>query len=108
VPGAIVAVQVAPRAPGYALHSHEIYRLEVFLAVMLAIYAVVLVLWLAYQGRSVKVQGPPGGIEGPDPAAGLNEAATAFEEFKKDVAERLDRHDESFEALDERLTAAGA
>jgi hypothetical protein len=102
---AFVAVRTKGDDPGYAFHSELIYRCEVGLACLIAFYSIVLLLWLAYQGRSVKVHMGPGSVEGGDPGEGLEEAATAFDEFKDDTTQRLDTYDESFESLDARVSA---
>ena len=104
VPALVTGLRVYARSPGYALNSVVVYRLEVGLGCLLGLYGLVLLLWLAYQGRAIKVKVGPGEIQGPDPAAGLDEAATGFEEFKEDTAARLDAHDEALESLDARLT----
>jgi hypothetical protein len=103
VPAVASAAAVHSLRPGYALNSEFVYRAEVGLAIYVCFYALVLLLWLGYQGRSVNIQLPGGGgVSSPDP--GLNDAADAFEEFQKSAAARLDAHDDALEDLDRRVT----
>ncbi|HEY0343941.1 MAG TPA: hypothetical protein VGC59_04815 [Solirubrobacteraceae bacterium] len=107
IPATVGAVAVHPRSPGYALNSDFIYRAEVGTATYVLFYALVLLLWLGYQGRSVNIQLPGGGgVSTPDP--GLSDAADAFEEFQKSTKARLDAHDDALEDLDRRVSAADA
>jgi hypothetical protein len=105
VPAVVGALAVhPPRSPGYALNSDLIYRAEVGTATYVLFYALVLLLWLGYQGRSVNIQLPGGGgVSTPDP--GLSDAADAFEEFQKSTKARLDAHDDALEDLDRRVSA---
>jgi hypothetical protein len=86
------------------LNSDFVYRAEVGTATYVLFYALVLLLWLGYQGRSVNIQLPGGGgVSTPDP--GLSDAADAFEEFQKSTKARLDAHDDALEDLDRRVSA---
>jgi hypothetical protein len=106
VAGALPAVAAAAtahgRAPGYALNSRWLYRLEVGLAFLLGLYALVLILWLAYQGRSLGTIQLPGGpaVELPDPDL---DAATGFADFERSTRQRLDTTDESIRLLAEQV-----
>jgi hypothetical protein len=107
VPAVASALAVRSLRPGYALNSEFVYRVEVGLATYVCFYALVLLLWLGYQGRSVNIHLPGGaGVSSPDP--GLNAAADAFEEFQKSATARLDAHDDALEDLDRRVTVVEA
>jgi hypothetical protein len=102
VPAVLAAAAVESRNPAYALNSDFVYRAEVGTATYVLFYALALLLWLGYQGRSVNIQVPGGaGVSTPDP--GLNDAADAFEEFQKSTQARLDAHDDALEDLDRRV-----
>jgi hypothetical protein len=102
VPAVLAAAAVQSRNPTYALNSDFVYRAEVGTATYVLFYALALLLWLGYQGRSVNIQVPGGaGVSTPDP--GLNDAADAFEEFQKSTQARLDAHDDALEDLDRRV-----
>jgi hypothetical protein len=89
VPAAIAAAVAGTRAPGYALHSQWVRRVEVALAVFVGLYVLVLMLWLAYQGRSVQRAQLPGGagMDLPDPD--LTAAAAGFEEYRRKTDARI-------------------
>jgi hypothetical protein len=107
VPAVVSAVAVRSLRPAYALNSEFVYRAEVGLATYVCFYALALLLWLGYQGRSVNIQLPGGGgVSSPDP--GLNDAADAFEDFQKSATARLDAHDDALEDLDRRTSALEA
>jgi hypothetical protein len=107
IPAVACAAAVQSRTPGYALNSEFVYRAEVGTATYVLFYALVLLLWLGYQGRSVNIQLPGGGgVSSPDP--GLNDAADAFEEFQKSTKARLDAHDDALEDLDRRVSMVEA
>ena len=50
----VVAATVGGRAPGYALDSGVVYRLEVALAVLLGAYSACSLLLLAWSGRPLQ------------------------------------------------------
>jgi hypothetical protein len=52
------------KAPSYALDSPAVWHLEIGLAVFIGLYVPLLVLYLAAQGRTIRITGPAGiGIE---------------------------------------------
>ncbi len=103
VPAAAAALAAEHREPGYALNSAWVYRLQVALAFFVGTYLLIVTLWLAYQGRSFGKVGVPGGPELDVPDPDLEQAAEGFGEFVDDAKERLDRHDDSLEDLDDRV-----
>jgi hypothetical protein len=99
------------RPPGPALGSGLLWRLEVGLAVVLAVYVFVMVMWLAYQGRWAKipVPGADGGVEsGGTIDDQIETAASGMEEFKEHAKARLDDHDVALQQIRDRLTALDA
>jgi hypothetical protein len=107
IPAVVSAALVRSLRPGYALNAAFIYRLEIGFATYVCFYALALLLWLGYQGRSVNIQLPGGaGVSTPDP--GLSDAADAFEEFQTSTTARLDAHDDALEDLDRRLSVVEA
>jgi hypothetical protein len=104
--GALVAaalVDAAPR-PGVALGSDLLHRLAVFFAVLVLAYAIVMVFWLAYQGRWASVQAPVLGA-GVQPADQIDRAADDLDEYQRDALKRLNAHDEVLDQLRDRITA---
>jgi hypothetical protein len=103
--GALAAAAVvdAPR-PGVALGSDLLHRLTVFFAVLVIAYAIMMVLWLAYQGRwaSVQASGLGAGVQ---PADEIDRAADDLDEFQRDTLKRLGAHDEVLDQLRDRITA---
>jgi hypothetical protein len=98
-PAVAAAAVAGTRAPGYALHSQWVRRLEVGLAVFAGLYVLVLVLWLAYQGRSVERAELPGGagIGLPDPD--LDAAAAGFEDFRAATDARIATLEDTIDLL---------
>ena len=105
LPAGVAAISADAREPGYALDSLWVYRLQVGLAFFVGTYLLVIALWLAYQGRSFGRISIPGGPEMDLPDPNLEAAADGFDEFEDDVRQRLDRHDDSLDDLDDRLAA---
>jgi cytosine/uracil/thiamine/allantoin permease len=100
---AAVAVDVTP-LPGVALGSEVLHRLAVFVGVLVLVYAIVMVLWLAYQGRWASVQAP--GIGGAvQPADQIDRAAADLDEYQRDTLRRLAEHDEILRQLRDRVAA---
>jgi hypothetical protein len=93
----------ADHAPVYALGSNLVYRLEVGLATLAALYVVGVALWLAWHGKGffeLNVAGAglkaPGAENVEDAAGDLAEAREAFDEYRE-------QSEASFEELDDRL-----
>jgi type VI protein secretion system component VasK len=91
-------------SPGVALGSGVLHRLVVFGAVLVIAYAVVMIMWLAYQGRWASVQAPGVGA-GVEPAAQIDRAADDLDAYQRDTLTRLAEHDEVLRQLRDRLTA---
>jgi hypothetical protein len=100
---AAVVVDDAPR-PGIALGSDVLHRVLVGFGVLAVAYAILMVLWLAYQGRWASMQVPAVGA-GIQPADEIDQAADSLEELRNVVQERLGAHDEVLEQLRDRITA---
>ncbi len=97
---AVAAAAIAgTRAPGYALHSQWVRRLEVGLAVFAGLYVLIVMLWLAYQGRWVSRAQLPGGagVEIPDPD--LTAAASGLEEYRDKTDARIGALEDAIELL---------
>ena len=100
---AAIAVDVTP-LPGVALGSEVLHRLAVFVGVLVLAYAIVMVLWLAYQGRWASVQAP--GLGGAlQPADEIDRAAADLDDYQRDTLRRLAQHDEVLRQLRDRVTA---
>jgi hypothetical protein len=98
----VAAVAAAPsRAPGYALESAWLYRLEVGGAFYVGLLLLSLIFWLGYSGRSVgKVQLPGGGgmaLANPDPD--LDDAAEGLAGYKQKTDRRLEKLENSLDEL---------
>jgi hypothetical protein len=100
---AAVLVDGAPR-PGVALGSEVLHRVIVFFFVLVIAYAIVMVFWLAYQGRWASVQAPVLGA-GVQPADQIDRAADDLDEYQRDTRRRLGAHDEVLDQLRDRITA---
>jgi hypothetical protein len=98
-PAALAAAVAGSAAPGYALGSQWVRRLQIGLAVFAGLYVIVLVLWLSYQGRSIQRAELPGGagVNLPDPD--LNAAAMDFEDYKAKTTARITALEEGLEVL---------
>jgi hypothetical protein len=85
VPAALVAWQMDPERPAWALRSAAVHRVEVGLAVYLGYYLVALALANAYRGHSLGRFALPGGGEAQlkDPA--LQEASEGAAEFEAET-----------------------
>jgi hypothetical protein len=105
VPAVVAALVVddSPR-PGVALGSSIVHRLAVLLCVLAITYAIVMVFWLAYQGRWASMQVPGVGA-GVQPADKIDQAATSLDEFRSVTQTRLGTHDAVLEHLRDRVTA---
>lgn len=100
---AAVLVDDTPR-PGIALGSDVLHRVLVGFGVLAVAYAILMVLWLAYQGRWASMQVPAVGA-GIQPADQIDQAADSLEELRSVVQERLGVHDEVLDQLRDRITA---
>jgi hypothetical protein len=100
---AAILVDAAPR-PGVALGSELLHRVIVFFVVLVIAYAIVMVFWLAYQGRWASVQAPVLGA-GVQPADEIDRAADDLDEYQRDTLKRLNAHDEVLDQLRKRITA---
>jgi hypothetical protein len=79
--GGWAAVRTPARAPDIALHSTEVYRAEVGLAVFAATYVVVLVLAFAWTGRAVRLQLPgPAVVEPAEHLGNASQESTSVEQ----------------------------
>jgi hypothetical protein len=96
-------VDDTPR-PGIALGSDVLHRVLVGFGVLAVAYAILMVLWLAYQGRWASMQMPAVGA-GIQPADQIDQAADSLEELRSVVQERLGVHDEVLDQLRDRITA---
>ena len=99
---AVAAAIAAPsHAPGFALDSVWVYRLEVGGAFFVGVLVVALVLWLGYSGRSIgKLQLPGGGgmeLGNPDPD--LDDAAAGLAGYKQKTDRRLEKLENSLAEL---------
>ena len=90
--------------PGIALGSEVLHRVLVGFGVLAVAYAILMVLWLAYQGRWASMQVPAVGA-GIQPADQIDQAADSLEELRSVVQERLGVHDEVLDQLRDRITA---
>jgi hypothetical protein len=101
VPAVVAAVAAPARAPGFALNSAWLYRLEVGGAFFIGLLLLSLIFWLGYSGRSVgKVQLPGGGgmdLGNPDPD--LDDAAEGLAGYKQKTDRRLEKLENSFDEL---------
>ena len=100
---AAVVVDDKP-SPGIALGSDVLHRVLVGFGVLAVAYAILMVLWLAYQGRWASMQVPAVGA-GIQPADQIDQAADSLEELRSVVQERLGVHDEVLDQLRDRITA---
>ena len=100
---AAIVVDETPR-PGVALGSDVLHRLTVFFAVLAIAYAVLMLFWLAHQGRWASVQAPMLGA-GVQPADQIDRAADDLDEYQRDTLKRLGAHDEVLDQLRDRITA---
>jgi hypothetical protein len=98
-----VAVTVVGRAPGYALNSGAVYRLEVGLAVLVGAYAVFSLLGLAFEGRLLQRFELPGGPAAEASLEPLGRAAGEFADFRDQVLEQLEDIDQALGDLDARI-----
>jgi len=100
---AAIVVDETPR-PGVALGSDVLHRLTVFFAVLAIAYAIVMVFWLAHQGRwaSMQVPGVGAGIQ---PADEIDQAAADLDEYQRDTRERLGAHERALQQLRDRVSA---
>jgi hypothetical protein len=99
---AIAAAAFAPNeAPGYALHSAWLYRLEVGGAFYFGLFILALLLWLGYTGRSVRNLQLPGGAGAgvPQPNADFDEAATGLQAYAAQTNMRLKKIEDTIRVL---------
>lgn len=90
---AIAAAYYAPTvAPGYALGSAWLYRLEVGGAFFVGVFVFVLLFWLGYSGRTIRDLQLPGGggLTVPQPNEPLDDTAEGFAGYKMKTNQRLD------------------
>lgn len=99
VPAALAALALDSSGPAYALGSVWVHRLQVGLAVFAGLYIFLLVIWLAYQGRTVQRAELPGGagVEFPDPD--LTSAADEFDAYRTITDARITALEESIQVL---------
>jgi hypothetical protein len=100
---AAAVVDDTPR-PGIALGSDVLHRVLVGFGVLAVAYAILMVVWLAYQGRWASMQMPAVGAA-IQPADQIDQAADSLDDLRNVVQERLGTHDEVLEQLRDRLTA---
>jgi hypothetical protein len=100
--GAIASGFAGGDAPGYALHSNLVYRLEVGGVVLAFAYVLAVAGWLAWQGRAMRVELGPAVVD-PSAATGLDEAASGFEELETKVSSQLEEFGGAFEDIEDRL-----
>jgi hypothetical protein len=99
----VVAATVGGRAPGYALNSGAVYRLEVALAVLAGAYALFSLLSLAWAGRPLG-RFELAGAAAEATAEPLGQAAGEFAAFRDEVLAQLEDLDQTLGDLDARLT----
>lgn len=101
VPAVVAAIAAPAKAPGYALESAWLYRLEVGGAFYIGLLLLSLIFWLGYSGRSAgKVQLPGGGgmnLGNPDPD--LDDAAEGLAGYKQKTDRRLEKLENNFDEL---------
>jgi hypothetical protein len=105
VAGVVAAVVVDDSSrPGVALGSGILHRIAVGFCVLAVAYAILMLFWLAYQGRWASVQVPAfgGGVQ---PADQIDQAADSLEDLRNVTQQRLGTHDEVLEQLRDRVTA---
>ena len=92
------------KAPGFALQSNLVYRLQIGLATLAALYVIALVLWLAWHGKGFfKLPGgleAPGGNEIEDAADDLDDMRVRVDEFQSEAVESLEELDRRLQALE--------
>jgi hypothetical protein len=100
----VAAVAAPSKAPGYALDSKWLYRLEVGGAFFIGLLVLLLILWLGYSGRSIgKIDLPGGGgVALPNPDPDLDEAAEGLAGYKQKTDKRLKKLEDSLDALTAR------
>ena len=107
--GAIIA-SIAQRTPSplpsYALGSSAVYHAEVALALFVATYLAIAVLWLTFQGRTFTKFTGPGGIGAEAEALGAATGAVgdAVGQLEAEVVEPLMR---AVSDLEQRVTRQG-
>jgi hypothetical protein len=90
-------------APGYALDSNVVYRFEVGLAVLAALYVVALAVWLAWYGKGFfKLAVGPASAEAPG-AEHIEGAASDLEALREDFEEFRREAKEALSTLNKRL-----
>ena len=101
VPAIAAAASAPSKAPGYALNSAWVYRLEVGGAFYLGLFVLTLILWLGYSGRSLgELQIPGGGgARLPPPDPDLDDAAEGLAGYKQKTDHRLEKLEENIELL---------
>lgn len=105
VPAVLVAGQVSPERPSWALRSAAVYRLEVGLVIFLGSYLVALALANAYKGDALgRVAFPGGGeVDPKDPA--LQEASEGAAEFEEETRGGLRDLAEAVSLMNGRVSA---
>lgn len=100
VPAAVVGCAVEGRSPTWSLKTVAIYRIEVGLAVYLALYFVALVVCNAYKGQAVgRIHGPGFGMTPKDPDDPLAEASAGAEDFQETTRKNFEDFNQALEAL---------
>jgi hypothetical protein len=101
--GALAALVVDGIAPSFALRSVLVYRIEIGAVVVAAGYALSVMLWLAWHGRTLRRVELPGVGAFETPVADLDAAARDVEALAQSAAERLDGHDADIADIDARV-----
>jgi hypothetical protein len=100
----VLAAALAPaRASAVALGWNPIYRVEVGLVALAAVYIVGVTGWMAWHGRAFRRLELPGGAAIERDAEELDAAVSAFGTFQDTMVGRLDALEEAVEHLTERL-----
>jgi hypothetical protein len=99
----VIAATAHARAPGYALNSGAVYRIELALAVLVAAYAAFSLLALAFAGRPLQRFELPGGAAAEASLEPLGRAAGEFAEFRDRVLDQLEDIDQALGDLDARI-----
>jgi hypothetical protein len=87
--GLAAAYLAGDAAPSYALDSNLVYRAEVGGIALVVAYLVGVAGWLAWRGRTFRVELGPLTAD-PSDSTGVDEAASGFEDFRDDVYEQIE------------------
>jgi hypothetical protein len=104
--GGIVAAAAADsETPGFALNSVWVYRAEVGLAFLGAIYLVAMTLWLAWYGKGFFELGAFGSTLKAPGAEEIEEAGDDVSDVGKEIEKLQEETTGGLKELDERVTA---